>query len=223
MQAAPVTDSGEHERPRSRRHEPGEKRAAHRLRWQSSTRGGDLEDEERGDERPAEERCDGRERSRQDEQLRLRLAHIDEPRGDDAEPEAEGDERRLRPEHEPEPERGQTGEQDAREVVGLDRVHPEPLERRVPAVAGETQRQRHEHAGERRYEDDVPRGGLAPPEPVGHDLPHEVDDVVERRLEEHGGHGDRNPEQCCVDERAQVGQRALVHGGTLLRDQDHPG
>ncbi len=62
-------------------------------------------------------------------------------------------------------------------------------------MAREAQEQRHEHARKRRDEDHVPPGRLAPVQPVGNDLPDEVDDVVDRRLEEDGRDGDREAEE----------------------------
>ena len=79
--------------------------------------------------------------------------------------------------------------------IGLNRRRRDPLERRVAAVAREAQAQRHEHARERRHEDHVPPGRLAPVQPVRNDLPDEVDDVVDRRLEEDGRDGDREAEE----------------------------
>jgi hypothetical protein len=84
----------------------------------------------------------------------------------------------------------------------------------VAAVAREPKGESDDHARQRRHEDDVPPSRLVPPEPVGHDLPDEVDDVVERGLEEHARDGGGDPEQRRIDERAQVRQRALVHART---------
>ena len=131
-------------------------------------------------------------------------ADADEPARHDPQAEAERDERPLRPEHETGAERRQRGEEDASEVARLEPAQAEAFERRVPAVARQPERERDDHAGEARHEDDVPRGRLLPPEPFRHDLPDEVDDVVERGLEEHRRDCHRDPEQRRVDERAQV-------------------
>ena len=119
-----------------------------------------------------------------------------EPNGDRSHPQAERDERRLRPEHEPEAEGRQAGEQDARAARWGDLApSADPLERRMAAVAREAQEQRDEHASERRHEDHVPPGRLAPVQPVRNDLPDEVDDVVDRGLEEHRRDGDGEAEE----------------------------
>ena len=70
-------------------------------------------------------------------------------------------------------------------------------------------------------EDDVPPGGLAPAEVVGYHLPDEVDQVVDRRLEEDGRERDRHAEQRREYERPDVCPRLRVaHVRTLLRLQD---
>ena len=68
------------------------------------------------------------------------------------------------------------------------------------------------------YEDDVPPGGLTPAELLGDHIPHEVDHVVDRRLEQHGRERDRHAEQRGEHERPDVGRCLRVaHGRTLLR------
>ena len=95
----------------------------------------------------------------------------------------------------PRPRVARPREQDAGQLDGLNRRCRDPLERRVAAVAGKAQEQRHEHARERGHEDHVPPGRLAPVQPVRDDLPDEVDDVVDRSLEEDGRDGDREAEE----------------------------
>ncbi len=95
----------------------------------------------------------------------------------------------------PSAEGRQAREQDAGQLDGLNWRRRDPLERRVAAVAREAHEQRYEHARERRHEDHVPPGRLAPVQPVRDDLPDEVDDVVDRRLEEDGRDGDREAEE----------------------------
>jgi hypothetical protein len=117
--------------------EAGEQCAPHRARRDGPILGKHLEQEERGDERPAEERRDGCEGSRQHEQARLRstqAAGADRERG---ETEPERDERCFGAEDETKPQRGEGGEQDAHEIERPHRPHAKPLERCVPAVTGE--------------------------------------------------------------------------------------
>ena len=64
-----------------------------------------------------------------------------------------------------------------------------------PPWPGKAQAQRDEHAGERGHEDHVPASRLAPVQPVRDDLPDEVDDVVDRCLEEDGRDRDREAEE----------------------------
>ena len=118
------------------------------------------------------------------EQLSFRLLDAHEPDRDRSQPEAEGDERRLRPEHEPQAEGRKARQQDARQLDRWNRRCADPLERRVAAMPGQAEEQRHEHARERGHEDHVPPGRLAPVQPVRDDLPDEVDDVVDGGLEQ---------------------------------------
>ena len=195
MQAPPVADAREDERSRRGGDEPRQESAHHQRRGNRTAHGDELEQHDRRRERPSEQRRDGRKGSGQHEQLCLRLLEAHEPNGDRSHAEAEGDERRLRPEHEPEAKGREAREQDAGQLDGVNRRRRDPLERRVAAVAGEAEAQRHEHAGERRHEDHVPPGRLAPVEPVRNDLPDEVDNVVDRRLEEDSRDRDRKAEE----------------------------
>ena len=195
VQPLPVADTRKDERPRRGGDKPRQESPDDRRRGNRTAHGNELEQHDRRRERASEQRRYGREGSGQHEQLCLRLLEAHEPNGDHSHPQAEGDERRLRPEHEPEAEGRQAREQDAGQLDGLNRRRRDPLERRVAAVAREAQEQRHEHARERRHEDHVPPGRLAPVQPVRDDLPDEVDDVVDRGLEEHGRDRDREAEE----------------------------
>ena len=152
-----------------------------------------LEQQERSDERSPEERRDRRECAREHEQARLGRRDSREVDCDRAEGDPERDERRLRAEHEAEPERGEGGEQDAGEVHGTDVSDADPLERGMPAVPREPQGGDDEHPCERRHEHDVPPRGLAPAELLGSPFPDQVREVVDRRLEEDGGERDGMP------------------------------
>ena len=67
-------------------------------------------------------------------------------------------------------------------------------------------------------EHDVPPGRLAPAELFRDHIPHEVDQVVDRGLEEHRRERDGNAEQRREHERPNVCLRLRVaHGQTLLR------
>ena len=142
VHAGPVVHAREDERPGARGDEAGKESATDVACGNLAGRGGDLEQEERRDQRPAEERRNGGERAGQDQQLRLRLARTHESNGDRAEAEAERDERRLGAEDDPERERRERGEEDARELHGMDGPHAEALERRVASVAGEPDEER---------------------------------------------------------------------------------
>ena len=174
---------------------PGNSARTDHRRGNSTAHRDELEQHERRRERTTEQHRDGGECSREHEQLSLRLLDTHEPYRDRSQPEAEGDERRLRPEHEPEAEGRQAREQDAGQLDRWNRRRADPLERRVAAVAREAEAQRHEHACERRHEDHVPPGRLAPVQPVRDDLPDEVDDVVDRCLEEDRRDRDREAEE----------------------------
>ena len=99
----------------------------------------------------------------------------------------------------PSAEGGERGQQDARELDRANRRHAQTLERRVAAVSWKADRGSDEHAREAGDQDDVPPGRLAPVEGVGNLLPDELDDVVDRRLEERGGEGDGDTEERCED------------------------
>ncbi len=216
----PVADAREDERPGARGDEAGKESAADLACGDLARRGGHLEQEERRDQRPAEERRNGGERAGHDQQLRLRLARTHESNGDRAEAEAERDERRLWAENDPEPERRERREEDARELHGVHGPHAEPFERRVSSVAGEPDEERDQDPGESRDGDDIPARRRSPVELFRYPLPDDMRHVVDERLEEHGRERDREPEQRCVDERLQVAEGALVHAATLLGRRD---
>ncbi len=216
VHARPVADTGEDQRPGAGGDETRQKRLTQLLRRNASACGRHLEQEKRGDERTSEERSDRRECPCENEQLRLGLPHPDETDGDRAEAETERDERRLRSEDEPEPECRERGQQDARQIDRAYGSGRDAFERRVAAVARQAHGERDEDAREAGYENHVPACGLGPSEMVRHDVPHEMDEVVDRGLEERGGEGDRKTQDRGVHERAQVGPCPLVHGRTLL-------
>ena len=68
------------------------------------------------------------------------------------------------------------------------------------------------------HEDDVPPGWLVPAEFLGNHVPHEVDQVVDRSLEQHGRERDGHAEQRGEHERSDVLPRlGVAHERTLLR------
>ena len=80
-------------------------------------------------------------------------------------------------------------------------------------MAGQPNGRRDQEPREARYEDDVPPGGLAPAELRRDDVPHEVDDVVDRGLEQHRRERDGDAEQRSEHERSDVGHRFRVAHG----------
>ncbi len=66
----------------------------------------------------------------------FRLAHPDESDRDTAEPEPQRDEWSLGPEHEPQTECRQRGQEDPRQLDRLHRAHPEAFEGRMSPVPG---------------------------------------------------------------------------------------
>jgi hypothetical protein len=128
VQSRPARDAGEHESSRSRGDEPRQERTTQRSRWNLSRCSSHLEEEERRDERAAEQRRDRRECACQHEELALVARHAEEADGDCAENETDSDERCLRAEHEPEREGRKRREQDAAEVDWPYVAHPQPGE-----------------------------------------------------------------------------------------------
>ena len=150
--------------------------------------------------------------------LCLLQGHEADRRRSQAEPER--DEWRLRPEDEAERERREGCQEDSGQLDEADLSHPEPLERRVPTVTRQAERSSHQETADGGDEDHVPRGGLAPAEPVGHHVPDHVRGVVDRGLEQAGCEGDRDAQESRQDERAQIGPGTRVHAETLLALRD---
>ena len=216
MQPRPVAHACPHERTGPRRDEARQQCVPDHAGRDHAALGDQLEQQERSDERSPEERGDRRERAREHEQARLGRRDSREVDCDRAEGDPERDERRLRAEHEAEPERGEGGEQDAGEVHGTDVSDADPLERGMPAVPREPQGGDDEHPRERRHEHDVPPRGLAPAELLGSPFPDQVREVVDRRLEEDGGERDGDAEHRREDERPDVRSRGQLGAGGWL-------
>ena len=210
MQPVPTRDPGEDDRARPCRHEPRQERAADLLRRNLPARRGHLEQEKRGDQRAPEQRSDRCERTGERKKLSSGALQPNQPHRERTEAEAERDERCLGAEDEPEPESRERGGKDAGKCDRGDRVCTEALERRVSAVAGKPHRRGNQQAREPGHEDDVPPGRLAPAELLGDHVPHEVDDVVDRGLEQHGRERDGHPEQRREHERPDVRHRFRV-------------
>ena len=102
MQPLPTRDPGEDDRSRPCRNEPRQERAADLLRGDLPARRGDLEQEERSDQRPSEERGNRRERTGERKELGSGALQSNQPHRKRTETETEGDQRRLRAEDEPE-------------------------------------------------------------------------------------------------------------------------
>ena len=194
VHTGPVADAREDERPGARGDEAGKESATDVPCGNLARRGGDLEQEERRDQRPTEERRDSRERARHDQQLRLRLARFHESNGDRAEAKAERDERRLGAKDDPEPERRERREEDAGELHGVHCPHAEALERRVASVAGKPDEERDQDPREPGDGDDIPARRRAPVELFRYPLPDDVRHVVDERLEENGRERNREAE-----------------------------
>ena len=75
-----------------------------------------------------------------------------------------------------------------------------------------------QHARHSWHEDYVPPGWFVPAELLGNHFPDEVDQVVDRSLEQHGRERHRHAEQSGEHERPDVlPRRGVAHGRTLLR------
>ena len=221
VQPVPTRDAGEDDRSRPCRYEPRQERAADLLRGDLPARRGHLEQEKRGDQRASEERSDRRERTGEREELSSGALQSNQSHRQRTETETERDQRRLRAEDEPETQCRQCCGKDACERDRGNRIGPETFQRRVTAVAGQPNGRGDQQSGEPGYEDDVPPGRLAPAELLGDDVPHEMDDVVDRGLEQHGRERDGHAEQRGEGERSDVRHRFRVaHGSTLMRLED---
>ena len=85
-------------------------------------------------------------------------------------------------------------------------------------MAGQPNGSRDQQPRKPRYEDDVPPGGLAPAELLRDDIPHQVDDVVDRGLEQHRRERDGHPEQRGEHERSGIGHRSACAWALLMVD-----
>ena len=189
---------------------PGKERAPDLLRGDLPAGGRHLEQEKCGDQRPPEERGYRREGTREDEELSSRSLQSNQPDRERTETEPERDQRGFGAENESESQSRERGGEDAGECDRGDRVCSETFQRRVSAVARKPNGGGNQQPCESGYEDDVPPGGLAPAEFVGDHVPHEVDQVVDRGLEEHGRERDGHAEQRREHERSDVCLRLRV-------------
>ena len=140
-------------------------------------------------------------------------AHSDQLDGERAHRQSDRDQRCLGTEDETETQRRQRCRQDAHQVDRPNVSHRDSLERRVPAVPREANGCRNEKACQRRHEDDVPPCRLVPSCFPGQVLPDEMDEVVDRGLEEHGRERDRHAEQRREDECLHIGAALDLGGG----------
>ncbi len=133
-----------------------------------------------------------------------RSLQSNQPDRERTETQPERDQRSFRTENEPEPESRERGGEDARECDRRNRICSETFERRVSAVARQPNGHGNQQPCEPGDEDHVPPGRLAPAEFVGDHIPHEVNHVVDRGLEEHRCERDWDAEQRGEHERSDV-------------------
>jgi hypothetical protein len=221
LDAGPVVDAGEHQRGGARCQEAGHERPAQRGGGHDGLRGGELEEQQRRRERPAEHRADGRERAGHDDEPAGGLVGAQDPSGDQPERQAEREQRRLRAEHEAEAERRERGQQHADEPEWRDWFEAQVAGGGMAGVARHPQRDRDEHPGDQRQQHDVPRGRRAPARGIGDlgpcQLGHAVDGGHQPgRRDRHGrpeGRGDQE-HPAVLPGRQRWGRRA--HGGGTL-------
>jgi hypothetical protein len=187
-----------------------------------------LQQQQPGDERPAEQRRDRRERAGRAEHRALARRELRHPRRRHADGRPERDQRRLRAEHRAERQRAERRERDPGRVLGRRRCGAHALQRRVPAVAGQQAagRKHQRRAHHRQADHEVP-GRLLLAERVWQLLPHQVLELVHEREEDGGDERRRDADQRADRDQAQVGptgrgrvsgrRRApLAHGGRTL-------
>lgn len=85
----------------------------------------------------------------------------------------------------------------------------------MPTVPWEPHRRCDEDTGDPGNENHTPGRRRTPVQPMGNDLPDEVDDVVNRRLEDDGCDGDRHPQKGGGGERTKIRPAALVDSKIL--------
>ena len=147
-----------------------------------------------------------------------RSPELHDPGCRDSDHRAERDQRGLRAEHEPEGERADRGQSDARAGRERRRRHAQPAQWIVAAIARqEAPRDDHDQPAHERDPEDQEPGRARVAERVREVVPEDVLELVHERQEAGGQQGRRHPQRSADQDQAQVGrtgQRLLLwrHG-----------
>ena len=208
-EAAPVAEADEDDVAGRRGDESGEER---RREGGTEARCAGLDHQHAADDRPAEERRDGREGAGAGEERTLLLPQAQDRRDHQADDHPERDQRHLRPEDRAERERAHGRERDPRRVrERRRRFASEPDQRRHSAVSGQeaARDEDDEGARQRDAEDEVPRWrGVA--EAVRKRCPEPVLEVVDEGEEERGEERGRDADQGSEPDQLEVRRAAEV-------------
>ena len=168
---------------------------------------GGLNEDDRADDRRAEDRGDrGERRARGEHRHRLvGSVFFHQPHGQDRQAAAEGDERGFWSQHQAQAQGGQRGQQDARQLGRLGGAGLDPLVGDVPAVAGQAHdRDGRQHPGHRQHRQRPPPGNGMKPQIAGQALVHLVLDPVDQFQEAPRGERDQHADQRGQDEQDAV-------------------